>query len=216
MFQRSLPPLTLNLIIINVVMFVLPYFGINNNAMVDAFALHYFEFSTFKPLQIFTHMFMHAGFMHLFFNMLGLYMFGGPLEERLGPQRFLLLYMSAGFGAAILQTGVHYFELRPFIETYGFSEVQSAAEHTMYLVGASGALFGLLAGYGILFAEQEMFLMFFPMPIKAKYFVMIYGVAELLNGIGNRPGDHVAHFAHVGGAIFGFLLIRYWKSKTIL
>ncbi len=214
MLQRPLPPLTKNLLILNIVMFGLTYVVFDEHEMTNMLGLHYYEFSTFKPLQLFTYMFMHGGLMHIFFNMMGLYMFGAPLEERLGPQRFLLLYLVAGFGAAILQLAIYHYEFQPLIATYGLSEVENMMDVPM--VGASGSLFGLLAGFGMLFPNVELLMLFLPIPIKAKYFVMIYGAIELFSGIAGRAGDNVAHFAHVGGAIFGFLLIRYWKSKHTL
>jgi len=214
MLQRPLPPITKNLLILNVLMFVLTFMIFDEHDMTQQFGLHYFGFSTFKPLQLFTYMFMHGGLMHIFFNIMGVYMFGAALEDRLGPQRFLILYLVAGFGAAILQLAITHYELKPFIDTYGLYEVQ--AQMDVPMVGASGSLFGLLAGFGMLFPNVELLMLFLPIPIKAKYFVLIYGAIELFSGIAGRAGDNVAHFAHVGGAIFGFLLIKYWKSKTIL
>ncbi len=216
MLQRPLPPITKNLLIINVVMFALTYMVFDTDNMLNMFGLHYFGFSTFKPLQLFTYMFMHGSLMHIFFNMIGVYMFGSALEERLGPQRFLILYLVAGFGAALLQMAIYYYQLKPLIDVYGLYEVQDKVDIGYTMVGASGSLFGLLAGFGMLFPNVELIMLFLPIPIKAKYFVIIYGVVELFSGFANIPGDNIAHFAHVGGAIFGFILIKYWKSKYIL
>ncbi|MFM7023837.1 MAG: rhomboid family intramembrane serine protease [Flavobacteriales bacterium] len=245
MFQRSLPPMVKNLLIINVVMFVLTNILLYQKVvdLNEMLGLHYFGFSTFEPYQLFTHMFMHAdlvnggemGIMHIFSNMLGLYMFGTPLEERLGSKRFLILYLVAGFGAAIIQLGAMHYDLMELAARYGitlhdlvneFNTKAIGLEQGMSLalggnpidigmVGASGCVFGLLAGFGMLFPNAEMLLLFLPIPIKAKYFVIIYGIFELYSGVAHIS-DGVAHFAHVGGAIFGFLLIKYWKSKTIL
>lgn len=216
MLQRPLPPITKNLLIINVIMYVLTYMILDENTVINMLGLHYFEFSTFKPLQLFTYMFMHGGLMHIFFNMMGLYMFGSALEERLGGQRYLLLYLVAGFGAALLQMGIYYNHLHPLIEAQGLQTVEYMEDYRYVMVGASGSLFGLLAAFGMLFPNVELIMLFLPIPIKAKYFVIIYGVIELFSGFAEIPGDNIAHFAHVGGAVFGFLLIRYWKSKFIL
>ncbi|MCB0594323.1 MAG: rhomboid family intramembrane serine protease [Lewinellaceae bacterium] len=156
----------------------------------------------FQPYQIVTHMFMHADITHLFFNMFGLFMFGPPLEAALGPKRFLYFYFFTGFGALALHLFVKFIELNylgadPIIIHYP-------------ALGASGAIFGLLAGFGTLFPNQVIQLLFPPIPMKAKYFVLIYGGIELFMGFGG-VGSGVAHFAHVGGAIFGFLLILYWQ-----
>lgn len=141
-------------------------------------------------------------------------MFGSALEQRLGPQKFLLLYLVAGIGAGLMQFGVFHYEIKEYLDAYPLAEVQQHLD--VVTVGASGSLFGLLAGFGMLFPNTELMMMFVPVPIKAKYFVLIYGAIELFSGFSRFEGDNVAHFAHVGGAIFGFLLIQYWKKTTIL
>lgn len=157
----------------------------------------------FRPFQIVSHMFMHADLGHLFFNMFAVFMFGPPLEATWGPKRFLLFYLVTGFGAVLLHTLVR------GIEIYWFGESVFAAN--VPSLGASGAVFGLLVGYGMLFPENRIMLLFPPIPLKAKYFVLIYAGVELFMGLGNF-NTGVAHYAHLGGALFGFLLLLYWRK----
>ncbi len=152
----------------------------------------------FAPYQLASHMFMHFGTTHLFFNMFGLFMFGPPLEMAWGPKRFLFYYLMTGFGAMALHMLITYFEIQN-----GGSAGQMA--------GASGAIFGLLAGYGMLYPNSKIMLLIPPIPMKAKYFVLIYGAIELFLGVSNL-NTGIAHFAHLGGAITGFLLIIYWRK----
>lgn len=158
----------------------------------------------FRPYQIITHMFMHASIGHLFFNMFALYMFGSALEAVWGPKRFLTFYFISGLGALGLYLLTKYLEMHYFGAPQYFENVP--------MLGASGAVFGLLAGFGFMFPESRIVLLIPPIPIKAKYFVIIYGGIELFLGISGFSSG-VAHFAHVGGALFGFLLLLYWKSK---
>jgi len=161
----------------------------------------------FRPWQLVSHMFMHANFNHLLFNMFALYMFGTALESYWGGKRFLKFYFICGFGALILYLGVLYLEVSAFDPlTY-----RAFIERPYPMMGASGAIFGLLAGYGMMFPESKIMLLIPPIPMKAKYFVIIYAVIELIFGIsGIQTG--VAHFAHLGGALFGALLIIYWRK----
>ncbi|MBR9921990.1 MAG: rhomboid family intramembrane serine protease [Bacteroidetes bacterium] len=171
-------------------------------------ALFFPQSEFFKPYQIVTHMFMHADLTHLFFNMFALFMFGPPLEQALGPKRFLIFYFVTGFGALLLHMGVTWLELNglPVQSQDAFRLVNTP------VLGASGAVFGLLAGFGMLFPNTRIMLLIPPIPMKAKYFVLIYAVLELFLGLGNFASG-VAHFAHVGGALFGFLLILYWRRN---
>lgn len=158
----------------------------------------------FQPYQIVTHMFMHGDIGHLFFNMFGLFMFGPPLESIWGPKRFLAFYLITGFGAMGLHLLVTYLEIQmmgvsPFVVN-------------VPMLGASGAIFGLLAGFGMIFPNATIMLLFPPIPMKAKYFVLIYAIIELFLGVSNFNAG-VAHFAHVGGALFGVLLVLYWKYQ---
>jgi membrane associated rhomboid family serine protease len=158
----------------------------------------------FQPYQIISHMFMHGSVGHLFFNMFGLYMFGPPLESVWGPRRFLTFYLITGFGALGLHLIASYLE----IQMLGGSSYMI----NVPMLGASGAIFGVLAGFGMLFPNTTIMLLIPPIPMKAKYFVLIYAVLELFLGVSNFTAG-VAHFAHVGGAIFGVLLILYWRYK---
>jgi membrane associated rhomboid family serine protease len=177
----------------------------------------------FNPAQMITYMFLHANFWHLFFNMFGLYMFGRILEEVLGPKRFLFYYFITGLGAAIVQQLMWTIEIHPIIESVNAQLGNGAAadllaQKEMFLnqfitIGASGAVFGLLLAFGMMFPDQPLFLMFIPIPIKAKYFVIGYAVFELVFGVGNFSFDNVAHFAHLGGMLFGFFVLLYWRKK---
>jgi membrane associated rhomboid family serine protease len=158
----------------------------------------------FKPYQVVTHMFMHGNPTHLFFNMFALFMFGPPVEATFGPKRFFQYYLITGFGAYLLQIATNWVEM----EHLGGSPFLA----NVPMVGASGAVFGLLAAYGILFPNNRIMLLFPPIPMKAKYFVLIYAGLELFLGIG-RFTEGIAHFAHVGGALFGFLLILFWRRR---
>lgn len=166
-------------------------------------ALFYPTSPYFQPIQIVTHMFMHADFMHLFFNMFALFMFGPPLEIKWGPQRFLFYYLFTGFGAMGLQMFVRYLELQ--------SGSISPYAANVPMLGASGAVFGILLGFGMNFPNVQIQLLFPPIPMKAKYFVMLFAGIELFLGFSNF-NTGVAHFAHLGGALFGFLLILYWRK----
>lgn len=158
----------------------------------------------FQPYQIVTHMFMHADIGHLFFNMFALFMFGPPLEQTFGPKRFLIFYLVTGFGALILYLLTQYLEVQYF---GGDMRMLNTP-----MLGASGAVFGLLAGFGTLFPNSVIQLLIPPIPLKAKYFVLIYAGIELFLGLG-RFSTGIAHFAHLGGALFGFLLIMYWRKR---
>jgi len=234
---NTIPPVVKNLIIINVLMllatYVLEMRGID---LTKILGLHYIESSEFKPYQLVTHMFMHGGFMHLAFNMFALWMFGRVLESVWGPKRFFIYYFVTGLGAAALHTLVNYIEFHylagkmspetvQMVMTQGteifnqgknFSDSAAGKLNLMLnipTVGASGAVFGILLGFGMLFPNTELMLLFPPIPIKAKYFVMGYGAIELFSGI-TGMGANIAHFAHLGGMLFGFFLIRYWNRNT--
>ena len=157
----------------------------------------------FRPYQIITHMFMHSGIAHLFFNMFVLFMFGPPLETLWGPKRFLFYYFLCGFGALLLHLFVKYLEI------YHFGG--PVWEINIPMLGASGAIFGLLLGFGVKFPETRLMLLIPPIPIKAKYFVVFLVILELFLGV-SRLSSGIAHFAHLGGALFGFLLILYWSK----
>lgn len=236
---QNMPPVTKNLLILNVlicgVMALVPSLDASLERL---FSLHYFSSPGFNVAQLFTYMFLHASFMHLFFNMFGLVMFGGIIERSMGSQRFLFYYISCGLFAALVQMGVyalminHYHEMvgseqwtyivdegwRLMQRGYTFTDPTAAKINMLVngsMVGASGAIYGVILAFGMLFPNQPIYLMFIPVPIKAKFMVIGYGVLELLFGISNNSGDNVAHFAHLGGMIAGVLLILYWKKKGV-
>lgn len=214
--QFTTPPVVKNLLIINALFFlatsVLPANAANS--IYARLALFFWESPYFMPHQVITYMFLHGSFAHLFFNMFALWMFGRVLEYDLGSRRFLTFYMVCGIGAALLQLGVQWIEIAGIKE----AAVSPAALSAYYsrvnipTVGASGAIFGLLLAFGMLHPNSVIMLLFPPIPIKAKYFVIIYGVLELGLGISGRM-DNIAHFAHVGGMLWGWLLLRWWKRQ---
>lgn len=210
-----MPPVVKNLIMINVLMYLITV--ITGNFMYENFALFYFKSPFFKPYQLVTHMFMHGGFTHILFNMYTLYIFGCVLERVWGSQKFLFYYFVTGIGAALLHMGVMYLQLRGYIADFNAGDMfaQSSIQSILVTptVGASGAIYGLLLAYGMLFPDNIMQLIFPPVALKAKWFVIIFGALELLLGLSGRGGN-VAHFAHLGGMIFGFFLILYWKKNN--
>ena len=210
-----MPPVVKNLIMINVLMYLITV--ITGNFMYENFALFYFKSPFFKPYQLVTHMFMHGGFTHILFNMYTLFIFGCVLERVWGSQKFLFYYFVTGIGAALLHMGVMYLQLRGYIADFNAGDMfaQSSIQSILVTptVGASGAIYGLLLAYGMLFPDNIMQLIFPPVALKAKWFVIIFGALELLLGLSGRGGD-VAHFAHLGGMIFGFFLILYWKKNN--
>ncbi|MDY3069263.1 MAG: rhomboid family intramembrane serine protease [Parabacteroides sp.] len=221
-FLDQIPVVTKNLIIINFLFWVaslaLPRVGIDLTALLG---LHFPLAPDFNIIQLVSYMFMHAGFSHIFFNMFAVYMFGRVLENVWGPKRFLIFYMVTGIGAGIIQELTWLYDFRDVISApqeminIGGGRILTKPEfYDLFVtVGASGAVFGILLAFGILFPNVPLYLMFIPIPIKAKYFVIFYGLAELTMGVANFSGDSVAHFAHLGGMLFGYVLIKYWKNK---
>ncbi|MBO7507531.1 MAG: rhomboid family intramembrane serine protease [Paludibacteraceae bacterium] len=233
--------IAVHLIIINVLFWVagqlLPKIGID---LYDRFGLHYWSGSGFKPYQLVTYMFLHDpnSIIHLLCNMFNLYMFGPIVERTLGKNKFLLYYFVTGIGAGIVQQLAWTYDLIPFVEDINrfiasgvnppvnlgngeflrtIGEVNAFADevYNSYLtVGASGAVFGLLLAFGMFYPNQPLYLMFIPIPIKAKYMVIGYALLELFCGVKNFSFDNVAHFAHLGGLLFGLLLILYWKRRN--
>ena len=218
--MNNLPPVTKNLLIINILCFfgyqVAKKYGIDLN---DMLGLHFFLASDFNLAQLVTYMFMHANFQHIFFNMFAVWMFGRTLEHVLGSKRFLTYYMVCGIGAGLVQELVQYVQYAMELSHYenvntGLAIIPMAEFlNMMTTVGASGAVYGILLAFGMLFPESRMFVFPLPFPIKVKFFVIGYAVIELFSGFGSS-GDGVAHFAHLGGMIFGFLLIMYWRKKN--
>jgi len=224
-----------NLIIINVVMLLAMYiflqlFRIDLNRILGLF---YFQSPLFKPWQIITHMFMHGGLFHIFFNMWALWIFGKTLESVWGSKRFLIYYLVTGLGAAFFHTLVNYIQFAPDVaalkQAYSVDRINIALLNEILqpgnqfhslarslvipTVGASGAVYGVLLAFGMLFPNTPLIIIPIPVPIKAKWLVIGFVVLELYLGI-SQPGSNVAHFAHLGGMVFGFILIKYWNKYT--
>lgn len=228
----DLPDVVKYLLIINLLMFLVTMFMPNVS---DYCALYSFRSPNFKPVQLVTHMFVHGGFWHLFFNMLSLFMFGRVLESYWGPKRFFLYYFIAGIGGALFYLGVKEIETQVLMASMD----PDAVEHVLHngagilsqgknymdsslgklnavinvpCVGASGAIYGLLLAFGMMFPNVDLYL-YFAIPIKAKWMVIAFVVMELLLGVLNANGDNVAHFAHLGGMLVGFVILMIWRKK---
>ncbi len=261
--QMAMPPVVKNIIIINVIVFLLQWLPLGlANLMKQHLALYNFGTELFKPHQLITHMFMHADWTHIFFNMFAVFMFGRILEQIWGGKKMLIFYTLTGLGAAVIHLAISYFQLnnmtemasaffntpdystfnhfvdkylpgRPVAHLTNFMQewfykpddpsfIPQANEYVraivdlnlnMPTVGASGAVFGLLIAFAMIFPDAELMLIFLPIPIKAKYFVPIYAVLELFFGVADFNWDNMAHFAHLGGALVGFLIVMYWKKN---
>jgi len=219
--MRNIPDIIKQLIIINVLIFIGSQFV--GQTAYDVLALHYPKNNLFGFWQIITHMFMHGSISHILFNMFGLWMFGSPLAQMWGKNKFLFFYLSAGFGAAALQLMVYHLQIQGFVDDliaqgYALDEIyrslqQSQSLFQVTMVGASGALYGVLVAFAFMFPNAELMLIFLPIPIKAKYFVPLVLLMDLFFGFSSYSMGPIAHFAHVGGAITGFLMMWYWKSK---
>lgn len=229
------------LLIINVIFFIGSQ--LLGDVAYEYFALWFVKNPNFQVWQVVTHMFMHGGFTHILFNMYALWAFGGPIEQMLGQKRFLFFYFTAGIGAALLHTLVNFYGYqsgvqdlldagmnmtqvdnffltgeypKAILDTVPMDTLQSAYEaFTTPAVGASGAIYGILVAFGMMFPNVELFLLFVPVPIKAKYFIPAIILLDLFSGVTGYSlfGGSIAHFAHVGGALFGFLMMYYWKKN---
>jgi len=217
------PPIIKNLIIINVLVWLAQKLFDRQYQLTDKIGLWPIQSPHFKPYQIATHMFAHSPDMlfHILFNMLALWMFGRILENVWGAKRFLFFYLACGVGAAIAHLSVEYFQYQEIINTAHQLEAQGNNELAqqlldlpVYAVGASGAVMGVLVGFAFLFPNTELFIMFIPVPIKAKWAVIGYVAIDLFSGISRVSGDNVAHFAHLGGAITGFLIVLFWNKTN--
>lgn len=217
----STPPVIKNLIIINVLFFMAETILPNGlgDLLIDKLGLYFWESDNFRLYQLVTHMFLHGSISHLFFNMFALWMFGRTLEYDLGSKRFLTYYMVTGIGAGLLQLGVNWIEISRLKEVMDAAGSMTPYMHEAFqshlnrvTIGASGAVFGVLLAFGMMHPNSIIMLLIPPIPIKAKYFVIIYGVIELTLGVSGAQSG-VAHFAHVGGMLFGFFLLRYWKRN---
>jgi len=217
------PPVVKNLMIINVLVFLTQNIvGQREEGLVENwFALHDLHSEFFKPHQLITHMFMHGSFAHLFFNMFGLWMFGAAIEHRYGAKRFLQFYIISGLGAAVLHMGILYLEMEPIMEIFRRLPMEEQLELiesptfkvNVATLGASGAVFGCLAAFGYLYPNSIIMINFL-LPMKAKWLVLIYAGMELFLAFRNSAGDTVAHFAHLGGALTGFLLVYFWNKRN--
>lgn len=238
MFNKPIPLVTKNLLIINVLFFVATlvvrsvfHYDLNTNL-----ALHYWDSPNFQPFQLVTYMFMHGGMTHILFNMFALWMFGSTIESYWGPKRYIVYYFATGIGAGVIQLLTIYLQVRnvlpalspdmiEMVKNDGYDALMQGKNFinpdmasynyliNSTVVGASGAVFGLLLAFGMMFPNTPIYLMFIPIPIKAKYMVIGYGALELYSGLSNSASDNVAHFAHLGGMLFGIILILYWKKK---
>lgn len=230
-----IPPVVKNLLIINGLFFLatMALASSFNIDLVRWLGLHSLESPNFQPIQLVSHMFMHGGFAHILFNMFALWMFGSTLENYWGGKRFLVYYLITGLGAAAMQMAVNETQIWMAASELDAMRVQLVEEEGLGLlmtgrnyvdpamaqynrlvntpmVGASGAVFGLLLAFGMSFPNSVIYL-YFAIPIKAKYFVIMYGLFELYSGVSNSGGN-IAHFAHLGGMVFGFFLILYWRK----
>ena len=207
-FLSAIPPVTRNIIIINFLIWIIS--ELSPDFMYEKFALFYPKSQYFHWWQFVTHMFMHGGFWHIFFNMYTLLMFGIVLERALGTKRFLIFYFVTGLGAAALHTGVEWIQDQVFIAN-GAHIAHQILMNTPTL-GASGAIYGVLIGYAMCYPNSRLTLLFPPVTLTAKWFVIIFAIIELGTGVSGIQ-DGVAHFAHLGGMLFGWLLIRWWRKK---
>lgn len=216
-FLSNVPTVTKNLIIINVIIFIATL--INENFMISAFALFYPTSQYFHWWQLVTHMFMHGGFWHIFFNMYTLFIFGCVVERIIGSKKFLLFYFICGLGAAGLHLGVEYLQMQSFMEQAALGQAKAIQSIQMLkmtpTVGASGAIYGVLLAYAMLFPESRMTLLFPPVTLSAKWMVVVFAAIELVTGVSGMASG-VAHFAHLGGMLIGWLLITFWKKKGTL
>lgn len=237
----STPPVVKNLLIINALFyfgtFLLYQQGID---LVDYLGLHYWKSEQFKPHQLITYLFMHGSLSHILLNMFAVWMFGKVLENVWGQKKFLIFYMVTGIGAGITHLAITHFRLMSVYESLSPEAISFAIQngydllngsrgpiefinnsnfvHAVQLIntptiGASGSVFGILLAFAMLFPNTKLMLLFPPIPIKAKWFVLGYGLIELYSGFANNPNDNVAHFAHLGGMLFGFFLIKYWNKN---
>lgn len=220
---QSIPPVIKNLIIVNALVYFAQEVFKNNESfnISNLFALHDVHSAFFRPHQLVTYLFMHGGIWHLLINMFSLWMFGSMLENVWGSKRFLIFYMVSGIGAALIHLAVLYFEMEPIMAEFRqlapeqqafYIEAQNFVVNTP-TVGASGAVFGCLAAFGYLFPNSLLYI-YFMIPVKAKWIVLFYALYELMAGVRNTAGDNVAHWAHLGGGLAGFLLVLYWNKNN--
>lgn len=219
--MRNIPEIIKQLIVVNVIVFIGSQFA--GDITYDVLALHYPKNDLFGVWQLVTHMFMHGSISHILFNMFGLWMFGAPLVQMWGKNKFLFFYFSTGIGAALLQLFVYHLQIQDWVnelvgQGYQLDAIYSSLQggqslFNVTMVGASGALYGVLVAFAVMFPNAELMLIFLPIPIKAKYFVPLILVMDLFFGFSSYSMGPIAHFAHVGGAVTGFLIMWYWKRN---
>jgi membrane associated rhomboid family serine protease len=225
----NLTPVVKNLLIINLICF-LPFILLSPYSyqqLINYVGVFYFNSSHFRAWQIITYMFFHGGWMHILFNMFALFSFGPILEYAIGPKRFFNLYFICGIGAIAFQMFIQAIEVHNITGAFAISQPGVEASFLQYgnqaqklydiyntpVVGASGAIFGVLVGFGMLYPNLELMLLFIPVPIKAKYIIPVYVIFEIYSSISPGAGDNVAHLAHLGGALLGFILIKVWRYR---
>lgn len=222
----NLTPVVKNLLILNLICFI-PFILLSNDAYASKvlvnFGLFYFNSPHFKPWEIITYMFLHGGWAHILFNMFALFMFGPILEYAIGSQRFFNLYFICGIGAAVIQMLAQAVEVHAITGSFIIHSdyvvsnpailAKLQAIYSAPVIGASGAIFGVVVAFAMLYPDLELMILFLPIPIKAKYLIPGYILIELISGFGQFAGDNVAHFAHLGGALLGFLLIKIWRYR---
>ncbi|MDC3348855.1 rhomboid family intramembrane serine protease, partial [Flavobacteriaceae bacterium] len=226
--MRSVPETIKQLIVINIIFYLGSQFL--GDLSYDILALHYFENDKFLISQLITHMFMHGSPSHILFNMFGLWMFGSPLEQMWGKQKFLFFYFSAGLGAAALQMFVYNFQVQTLYDVIELNNLsltnpdlllnymsqsdynQAVSSFNSVMVGASGAIYGILVAFAFSFPNSKLMLLFPPIPIKAKYFVPLLILIDLFFGLSSFSIGSIAHFAHIGGALIGLIMVLYWKK----
>jgi len=217
--MNNIPTMTKNLLVVNVLAFIATFVlersGIDLTRMLG---LHFFLASEFHVYQFVTYMFLHGGFTHILFNMFALWMFGSVIERVWGPKKFLFYYICCGIGAGFTQELVQYITYSmegiaayQYVNAGGVQMTTDAYINLWTTIGASGAVYGILLAFGMIFPNERLFIIPFPFPIKAKWLIVGYIAIELFSAM-SGPGDGVAHMAHLGGMLFGFLLIRYWQK----
>jgi len=217
---NAFPPITKNLIIINVLVWIAQNILDKQMNLTGRLALYPVQSVNFEPYQIATHMFTHAplpAIYHILFNMFALWMFGRVLENVWGPKKFLFFYLVCGVGAAALHLGIQYYRWEQAEALFTQGYVEEAVKRIQSIgpaVGASGAIMGIFAAFAYLFPNTELFIMFIPVPIKAKWAVIGLAAIDLFGGVANISGDNIAHFAHLGGALTGFILVLIWNKTN--
>ena len=217
--MNNMPTMTKNLLIVNILAFIATWvFQMRGVDLTAALGLHFFMASDFHVYQFLTYMFLHGGFTHILFNMFALWMFGSVIERVWGPKKFLFYYIVCGVGAGLIQELVQYADYSiqglaayQYVSTGGVQMTTDSYINLWTTIGASGAVYGILLAFGMIFPEERIFIFPLPIPIKAKWLVMLYAGIELYSAM-NTTGDNVAHLAHLGGMLFGFFMIRYWQK----